>query len=309
MSGELISCAQDLSVDYNSSKSIMKIYRDEGRSEKRPHAGGPHRKLSDEDVDALVEEIEKHPDMRLIDMVIFLKKVRDKSVSQMTVSRALERVRVTFKRITLIPERRNDPTNMIERREYAFWFLENAINYDFYFLDEAGFSWNMRSLYGWAYEGERANLIVGAIKTGNVSLIACVNKSGVVFFEANTHSTNSAVFADFIDRMLKTIKDEKTFFIMDNVRIHKTAEVRSVFEHHKMPLKFLPPYSPQLNPIENTFAKWKALVRRRNCNDTEELISALTDASDLIREEDMSGYYSNMMRYIIMASEGKPFLN
>ena len=85
---------------------------------------------------------------------------------------------------------------------------------------------------------------------------------------------------------------------MDNVRFHKTVEIRNILAERNVSFDFLPPYSPFLNPIENMFSKWKNFVARISPKNESELVDGIKNGSSLISNEDCDGYYRNMMRYI-----------
>jgi len=82
-------------------------------------------------------------------------------------------------------------------------------------------------------------------------------------------------------------------FITDNAAIHKTEEVsREIIERgHK--IVFLPAYSPFLNPIQNSFSKWKNSVKNE-----EQLNDGNVHAANMITAEDCDGYWRNMFRYL-----------
>ena len=62
---------------------------------------------------------------------------------------------------------------------------------------------------------------------------------------------------------------------MDNVAFHKCYEIRHQIEDDGNEVRYLPPYSPFFNPIENIFSKWKEITKRANANNNAELIEAI----------------------------------
>jgi transposase len=85
---------------------------------------------------------------------------------------------------------------------------------------------------------------------------------------------NSTVFLAYVDRVLVPTLEPGDVVIMDNLPAHKAAAVREAIQRAGAVLMFLPPYSPDFNPIENAFAKLKALLRAR----AERTVTALWDA-------------------------------
>lgn len=85
---------------------------------------------------------------------------------------------------------------------------------------------------------------------------------------------NGNVFRAYIEQVLAPTLSEGDIVVMDNLPAHKAASIRAAIEAVGATLMFLPPYSPDLNPIENAFAKLKALMRAK----AERTITALWDA-------------------------------
>ena len=72
---------------------------------------------------------------------------------------------------------------------------------------------------------------------------------------------------------------------MDNVPFHKSLSVKNQFLEKGHTIKYLPPYSPMLNPTENAFSKWKLYVKMANCTSEDELIKALGDGFKTINKD------------------------
>lgn len=86
--------------------------------------------------------------------------------------------------------------------------------------------------------------------------------------------------------------------IMDNVRFHHCLEVELIITRNNFSILFLPPYSPFLNPIENTFSKWKNIVKATIFNTEEELIFNINNAVNFFEITDFLGYWRSMIRYL-----------
>jgi transposase len=81
--------------------------------------------------------------------------------------------------------------------------------------------------------------------------------------------------------------------VMDNLSAHKGGRVRELVEERGCELLFLPPYSPDLNPIEEAFAKLKALLRRAGARTREALIEAMGRALDAVTARDARGFFEH----------------
>jgi transposase len=123
---------------------------------------------------------------------------------------------------------------------------------------------------------------------------------------------NAQSFLSFLGNLIITLHEKKIFkgvFIMDNVRFHKVNEIKVFIENSGFVLKFLPPYSPFLNPIENMFSKCKNFVRRVSVNNEQQLISSINSGASLITPEDCEGFYRNMISYIPRSINNEMFLD
>jgi transposase len=81
--------------------------------------------------------------------------------------------------------------------------------------------------------------------------------------------------------------------VMDNLGAHYTEGVRTAIEQAGAELIYLPPYSPELNPIEHTWSKLKALLRRAEARTLRTLAAALNISSSEISKSDLSGWFTN----------------
>ena len=80
---------------------------------------------------------------------------------------------------------------------------------------------------------------------------------------------------------------------MDNLSVHKGSKIRELIEAQGCELLFLPPYSPDLNPIEEAFAKVKALLRRAGARTRDALVEALGHALEAVTSRDACGFFEH----------------
>lgn len=81
--------------------------------------------------------------------------------------------------------------------------------------------------------------------------------------------------------------------VMDNLSVHKSKRVEQLIEAAGAKLLFLPPYSPDFNPIEEAFSKVKSTLRKLQSRTKEALLEATGQALDAVTPEDVSGFYSD----------------
>jgi transposase len=142
-------------------------------------------------------------------------------------------------------------------------------------------------------------------------LIAAISPArGLVKYSVRIGSVNSNVFSAFIHELLSepAFEIRSHVVVMDNVAFHKTQQVKDVFSgvrlQHK--LVYLPPYSPQLNPIELCFSKWKSIEKRQEKQTKAQLITAMNAAAQEITRADCAGWYREVMRFYVHCAAGNP---
>jgi transposase len=130
------------------------------------------------------------------------------------------------------------------------------------FVDETWASTDMARRYGRAPAGER---LVEAIPHGHwkvTTFVAALRCDGLVAPMVCDGAINGDLFVAYVEEVLVPTLRAGDVVIMDNLSSHKRKEVREAIEKAGCQLWYLPPYSPDLNPIENAFSKLKALLRQ-----------------------------------------------
>jgi transposase len=135
----------------------------------------------------------------------------------------------------------------------------------------------MVRLYGWAQVGHR---LVDAVPHGHwntSTFIAGLRQDGLVAPCVFDGAINGEAFLAYVEQVLAPTLASGDIVVMDNLSSHKVAGVRQAIEARGASLLYLPPYSPDLNPIELAFAKLKALLRAMALRTVEQLWTALGD--------------------------------
>ena len=131
----------------------------------------------------------------------------------------------------------------------------------FVFLDETAATTAMTRLYGWAPRGER---LVDAAPAGHwktTTFVAGLRSTGLIAPLVLDGPMTGEVFRAYVEQMLAPALEPGDVVVMDNLPAHKVAGVREAIQAAQASLLYLPAYSPDLNPIEQVFAKLKALLR------------------------------------------------
>ncbi len=161
------------------------------------------------------------------------------------------------------------------------------------FIDETGTATNMARLRGRCRRGRR---LVAAVPHGHwktTTLVAALRIDAVTAPFVIDEPMSGDIFLDYLEQCLAQTLSRGDIVIMDNLPAHKVAGVRELIEATGARLLYLPPYSPDLNPIEQLFAKLKALLRKA----AERSIPALWDRIGEILNSIASTECTNYLRH------------
>jgi len=150
------------------------------------------------------------------------------------------------------------------------------------FLDESGFHIAMTRGYARAPRGQRAACRVPRNWGQNHTLICTLGLTGPMAPLVVEGSVNGAVFEWYVREVLCPSLLPGQVVVMDNLSSHHRASIRTLIQDQGCELMFLPPYSPDFNPIELMFAKLKALLRGQAQRTVKTLLAALWAALDAI---------------------------
>lgn len=145
------------------------------------------------------------------------------------------------------------------------------------FLDETGLNTKMTRLYGWAPVGDRCrdNAPFGHWKT--VTFIAGLRLNGLTAPWVLDGPMNGDAFRVYVSDVLAPTLKQDDVVVMDNLPAHKVAGIRDPIIAKGAQVYYLPPYSPDMNPIEMAFSKLKALLRHKPARTINTLIDRIAD--------------------------------
>ena len=130
------------------------------------------------------------------------------------------------------------------------------------FIDETWASTNMARRYGRARRGERLRAAVPHGHWKTTTFVAGLRLDGVVAPLVLDGPINATAFEAYVEQFLAPTLRPGDVVVMDNLSSHKGPKVRALIEAVSAKLLYLPPYSPDFNPIEKLFSKLKALLRK-----------------------------------------------
>lgn len=301
--------SQELELNYHSVNSIIRVYKSTRRIQSIKKRLPKTKKITAEIEKFIKEKIEVDVSVTLRQLKNDILIEKDIQLSMSTINRAIKEFNYTFKKVSLIPERRNAEQNVEKRFEYAKKYIlldESKV----IFFDEFGVNCSMRKSHGRSEKGITPEKVVRSIRSKNFSISAVMTKAAILYYKKINGSFNGERYEQFLRDFCETLRNENMniyTFIMDNCSIHKVFGVQGVVEEYGHVLMFLPPYSPQLNPIEELFSKWKSVVRSANSTNAMELDNAVEKGCRAIISEDCSAFFSHMRKYVLQAIRKEPF--
>jgi transposase len=161
------------------------------------------------------------------------------------------------------------------------------------FVDEMGTNTSLSPLYGWSKKGERAYCSVPRNRGPNTTLLSSMSISGIGPSLAVEGATNREVFETYVERVLAPRLRPGQVVVMDNLSAHKGDKVKELIEEQGCELIYLPPYSPDFNPIEEAFSKIKGLVRNSEARGREALVDAIGKGISMVTAEDARGFFAH----------------
>ncbi len=162
------------------------------------------------------------------------------------------------------------------------------------FLDGCGVLTNMARLHGRSPRGARAH---GSVPCGHwtrLTVLGALGSKGVVAAMGVEAATSTAVFHAYLEKaLLPELRRAKpdAVLVMDNLGAHKAPQVRALLDRSGFAYRYLPAYSPDLNPIEPAWAKVKADLRRVAARTADALHKALGPALASVTPQDAAGFF------------------
>ncbi len=168
------------------------------------------------------------------------------------------------------------------------------------FVDEMGSNIALAPLYAYAPKGERAYCKVPRNRGKNLTLIASLTFDGGMGESMVIEgSTTGAVFEGYVEMFLAPKLGEGQIVIMDNLKAHKGERVRELIEAKGCEVIFLPPYSPDLNPIEEAFSKIKGILREAAARTRETLLETISEALSKVTVQDARGFFGHCGYHLV----------
>ena len=159
------------------------------------------------------------------------------------------------------------------------------------FLDESGVNIGMTRRYGRARGKNRVHDYAVQSKPKKTTLLSSVRLDGTQAYEFFQGSLTGDIFLNYVKNTLVPTLHKGDIVVMDNLNCHKVKGVKEAIEAVGASVLYLPPYSPDLNPIEMMWSKMKAVLRKWKADSLDLLHSCIPAAFSSVSTQDIQGWF------------------
>jgi transposase len=239
----------------------------------------------------ILAQLEEQPDLTILELREKIRERHGVGFGHATIWRFLARHKITRKKKTghASEQERED---VAEAREA--WF-EGQLDLDpskLVFLDEMAVSTNMARRFGWAPRGQRCRMSV-PFGWKTKTLVAALRWDRIDAPMTIDGALDGASFLAYVEQVLAPTLSAGETVLMDNVRTHKVAGVKEAIEAKGAHLVYLPPYSPDFDPIEESFSKIKSILRRIAARTVDALEAAVGEALQSFTPQECMNYFAS----------------
>jgi transposase len=162
-----------------------------------------------------------------------------------------------------------------------------------YFLDESSINLGMTRLDGWGEKSVRVNDYVPDVRFERTSIIATLSKDGINAPMTFKGTLDQDVFRPYISDFLAPTLNAGDIVVMDNCSVHTVKDILNPIYERGAIVLFLPPYSPDLNPIELAWSKIKSILRSLKARSVDEMLKALIISLNSITKTDILNWFKH----------------
>lgn len=291
--------AKTFRVSPNTVFLIKKSFIETGEIDVKKPKKERTRLISPEGELFLAATIAKEPDLTLEELCDIYYQAYQIKVSIGTMFNAIAKLNITYKKKHFSDPRKNATGAKKLKQDYDERLSQIELNKRFY-MDQTGNGLNMSRAYGRSYRGEPVHDEKPMRSAETINTIAIATTDGIkAQFDYKTTFT-TAVFLAYLQIHVLPILNTGQTLIMDRHPVHTSKEARQFFKEHHINYLYLPPYSPELNPIEEIFSKVKSYIKGYKPRETWQLLDAIKKGFEKITIDDINGYFEHSMDFSIV---------
>jgi transposase len=171
--------------------------------------------------------------------------------------------------------------------------LEGIKPKDRIYLDEMGSTLNLNLDHGRSRQGERVYDENPTAPGETINTLTVLTENGIEAVDMYTGSLTAKRFVVYLEIYILNLIVDGKVLIMDNHPVHRAKIVMQFLDKHQVPYIYLPPYSPELNPIEEAFSKAKHYIRKHKPRAIGNLINTIKHAIKTVAKDDVIGYFNH----------------
>lgn len=306
--------AKELRILSRNAQRWVKEFKEQGEVDvpvAKPRGKVPYPKLNDDHKEYLTKYVEENPSAILDEMMDNLSETfMDLTVSRSTLHSFLKKeCAISFKLARKESVERNSSKKIQERFDFVTKVLKSGIEYlsNCVFIDEAGFNINMKRSGAWAPRGNTPVVKTPSTRAENLTILGAICTHGIVQLSLrkprapltskkrkvglnevvdSSRGTITGHYKQFLldvmDVLDKSPYMRNCYLVMDNASIHKSLSIGRIIQVRGYRVLYLPPFSPELNPIEQFWHQLKSKLKREKLLSKETLQTRITEAANLV---------------------------
>ncbi len=240
--------------------------------------------------DYLFGLIRRQPDITLLEIQERLIANCGERFSSSVIWRFFDRHEITFKKKTAHAEEQQRP-DVLKKRQEWFGAQLDLDPRKLVFIDETGASTNLARKGGRCRRGRRLRVGIPHGHHKAITMVAGLRLSGLVAQKAFDKPMNAATFEEWVETCLVPTLAKGDVVVMDNLSSHKRPKVEQLIKAAGAELRYLPPYSPDMNPIEKAYSKLKAFLRKIAERTVVSLMNALQACAEIFKPNECLNYF------------------
>lgn len=268
----------------------VREFRTSGSTAAKPNGGDRRSQRIEAYRDVILAAIDAQVDLTLVELAELLQRKHGLTVAPSTVWRFLDRHAVTIKKTAHASE--PGRPDVAARRQAWFDAQPDLDPERLVFIDESGASTKMARMRGRARRGERCRAAVPHGHWKTTTFVGALRLCGMTAPMILDGPMNQCAFQAYVEQVLAPTLRPGDVVIMDNLPAHKPPAVRAAIEATGASLLYLPPYSPDFNPIENALSKLKAILRKAAARTVDALWDVIGEALPRVTPAECANYFT-----------------
>ena len=272
--------AQRFGVSFSSAIRWVAALRERGSYAPLPMGGDTRSQRVEAHTDFLLRLHRREPDLTLNEICDRLERARGEKVSPSMIWRFFDRHDITFKK---------SPRTRVSRA--ARTSLSGDGDGKLVFVDETAATTSMARRFGRRRRGQRLRCGVPHGHYKAITFVFGLRLRGVIAPKAYDHAMNAETFEAWLEHHLLPTLEEGDIVVLDNLKAHKSPRVAEILARKNCTVRYLPPYSPDFNPIEMAISKLKSALRKLAERTVVGLLAILEGCAALFKPAECENYF------------------